>query len=113
MNSGNAATPGFRTLGKAALLFAAYFLGAYLAIVLSRNIGSVAAIWPATAMAVGVLLMAEPREWPIYLLAAGGANFAAAIAADVPALVAIGFTALNLMEILLAAGLLHRLRGSV
>ncbi len=111
MNFSHAASPRVRTLGKAALLFAVFFASAYFAITLSRNIASVAAIWPATAMAVGVLLMARSREWPVYLLAAGAANFAASVAADVPPVISLGFTALNLMEILLAAGLLRRLRA--
>ena len=112
MNFGNAAAPWVRTLGKAALLFAAYFLSACFAITLSRNIGSVAAIWPASAVALGVLLLSPARDWPAYLLAAGAANLAAGIATDVPPAISIGFTALNLMEILLAAGLLRRLRAT-
>ncbi|HZF32290.1 MAG TPA: PAS-domain containing protein [Candidatus Angelobacter sp.] len=111
MDFDNAATPWVRTLGKAALLFAAYFLSACFAITLSRNIGSVAAIWPATAVALGVLLLSPARDWPAYLLAAGAANLAAGIATGVPPAISIGFTAFNLMEILLAAGLLRRLRA--
>jgi signal transduction histidine kinase len=111
MYLGNAATPWVRTLGKAALLFIAYFLSACLAITLSRNIGSVAVIWPATAVAVGVLLISPARGWPAYLAAAGAANLAAGIATAVPAGLSIGFTTLNVMEILLAAGLLRRLRA--
>jgi len=111
MYLGNAATPWVRTLGKAALLFIAYFLSACLAITLSRNIGSVAVIWPATAVAVGVLLISPARGWPAYLAAAGAANLAAGIAPAVPAGLSIGFTTLNVMEILLAAGLLRRLRA--
>src|SRR5882724_1456173 len=74
MDFDNAATPWVRTLGKAALLFIAYFLSACFAITLSRNIGSVAAIWPATAVALGVLLLSPARDWPAYLLAAGAAD---------------------------------------
>ena len=111
MNFDNVATPWARTLGKAALLFAAYFLSACLAITLSRNIGSVAVIWPATAIAVGVLLMSPARDWPAYLAASGAANLAAGIATAVPTGLSIGFTTLNVMEILLAAGLLRRLRA--
>jgi integral membrane sensor domain MASE1 len=112
MNFGNAAAPWVRTLGKAALLFAAYFLSACFAILLSRNIGSVAAIWPASAVALGALLLSPGRDWPAYLLAAGAANLAAGIATDVPLVMSIGFTALNIMEILLAASLLRRLRAT-
>src|SRR6185312_792765 len=105
MNFGNAASPWVRTLGKAALLFAAYFLSACFAILVSRNIGSVAVIWPASAVALGALLLSPARDWPAYLLAAG-------IATDVPPVMSIGFTALNIMEILLAASLLRRLRAT-
>ena len=112
MNFGNAASPWVRTLGKAALLFAAYFLSACFAILVSRNIGSVAVIWPASAVALGALLLSPARDWPAYLLAAGTANLAAGIATDVPPVMSIGFTALNIMEILLAASLLRRLRAT-
>jgi signal transduction histidine kinase len=112
MNFGNAAAPWVRTLGKAALLFTAYFLSAHFAITLSRNMGSVPAIWPASAVALGVLLLSPAREWPAYLLAAGAANLAAGAVADLPPAMSFGFAVLNLMEILLAAGLLRRLRVS-
>jgi integral membrane sensor domain MASE1 len=111
MNFGNAAAPWVRTLGKAALLFAAYFLSAYFAITLSRNIGSVAVIWPATAIGVGVLLLSPGRDWLACLAAAGAANLAAGVVTGVPMPLSTGFTALNVMEILLAAGLLRRLRA--
>ncbi len=110
MNFGNAATPRVRTLGKAAVLFAAYFLSAHFAITLGRSMGGVPAIWPATAVALGVLLLSPPREWPAYLLAAGAANFTAGAVANLPPAMSVCFTALNLIEVLLAAGLLRRLR---
>jgi integral membrane sensor domain MASE1 len=110
MNFGNAAAPWVRTLGKAALLFAAYFLSAYGAITLSRSMGSVVVIWPASALALGALLRSPARDWPAYLLAAGGANLAAGTVAALNPAITAGFTVLNLAEILLAAGLLLRLR---
>ena len=110
MNFGNAAAPWVRTLGKAALLFATYFLSAYCAITLSRNMGGVVLIWPASALALGVLLRSPRCDWSAYLLAAVGANLAAGAVAGLRPAIMSGFALLNLVEILLAAALLHRLR---
>jgi signal transduction histidine kinase len=113
MNFGNAATPWVRTLGKAAVLFTAYFLGAYCAITLSRDMGRVVMIWPASALALGVLLRSPPRDWPAYLMAAVAANLTAGAVAHLNPAITAGFALLNLVEILLAAGLLHHLRTQV
>src|SRR5262249_20072982 len=51
------------------------------------------------------------RDWPACLAAAGAANLAAGAATGVPMALSIGFTTLNVTEILLATGLLRRLRG--
>ena len=110
MNSDNAAAPWVHTLGKAALLLIGYFLSAYCAITLSRNLGSVSVIWPASALALGALLLSPRRDWPVYLLAAGGANLMAGVVTHLNPVIMTSFTLLNLAEILLAAGLLHRLR---
>jgi signal transduction histidine kinase/integral membrane sensor domain MASE1 len=110
MHFDNAAPPWVRTLGKAALLFAAYLLSAYCAITVSRPMGSVVLIWPASALALGVLLRSPPREWPAYLLAAGSANLMAGAILQLNPVISAGFTLFNLLEILFAASLLHRLR---
>src|SRR4030095_6104026 len=109
----NAATPWVRTLGKAAVLFTAYFLGAYCAITLSRDMGRVVMIWPASALALGVLLRSPPRDWPAYLMAAVAANLPPGAVAHLNPAITAGFALLNLVEILLAAGLLHHLRTQV
>ena len=110
MHSNKAAPPWVRTLSKVALLFAAYLLSAYCAITVSRPMGSVVLIWPASALALGVLLRSPPREWAAYLLAAGGANLMAGAVLHLNPMISAGFTLFNVIEILLAAGLLHRLR---
>jgi signal transduction histidine kinase len=110
MHFDNAAPPWVRTLGKAALLFAVYFLSAHFGITAVRAIGNVPAIWPASAVVLGALLLSPTREWPAYLLAAAAANFSAAAVSHLSPLIALGFTALNVIEVLFAAGLLRRLR---
>jgi len=107
------ATPGSatRTAGKAALLFVLYLLSMYATIALSRHIDSFAVVWPATAIAVAFLLLAPPREWPAYVLAAGIANVVAIMLAGRGLPAAAEFAACNLLEMLLAATALHRLRA--
>jgi signal transduction histidine kinase len=86
----------------------AHALAAVLSLELSRQPGSVAAIWYANALAVAALAHRGPREWP-WLLAAVALGNAAANAAwgDQP-LVALSFVPPNLFEIALAAALLRR-----
>jgi signal transduction histidine kinase len=86
----------------------AHALAAVLSLELSRQPGSVAAIWYANALAVAALAHRGPRDWP-WLLAAVALGNAAANAAwgDQP-LVALSFVPPNLLEIALAAALLRR-----
>ena len=86
----------------------AHALAAVLSLELSRQPGSVAAIWYANALAVAALAHRGPRDWP-WLLAAVALGNAAANAAwgDQP-LVALSFVPPNLIEIALAAALLRR-----
>ncbi|MFM7507781.1 MAG: ATP-binding protein [Rubrivivax sp.] len=86
----------------------AHALAAVLSLELSRQPGSVAAIWYANALVVAALAHRGPRDWP-WLLAAVALGNAAANAAwgDQP-LVALSFVPPNLLEIALAASLLRR-----
>jgi len=99
-----------RTAGKAALLFVLFLLSVCVTVLLSRQTASFSVVWPATAIALGFLLLAPPREWPIYALAAGAGNYAAVVLAGHDALTALVLSACNLLEVLAAAAVLHRLR---
>jgi signal transduction histidine kinase/integral membrane sensor domain MASE1 len=69
-------------------------------------------VWPASGVALAVLLMVRAREWPVYALAAGVGHFAAVLLYGSAPTVALGFVASRLLEILLVAASLRRLQRS-
>lgn len=85
------------------------FILSWAAVTLTRSSGSVAAIWPSTAILLAVLLRSSPARWPAYLFAgyiAGcGANF---VYGD-NLLLATGLPLGNVVETVVAAVLLRRL----
>ena len=95
--------------GREALTLALlYALAAGGSIVLARAPGSVASIWFANAVAMGFLLAAAPRRWPLLLLAAAAANLAVNGALGDDWSVAIAFVPANVIEIALGAALMRR-----
>ena len=86
----------------------AYALAAVLSLELSRQPGSVAAIWYANALAVAVLAHRPLRDWPALLLSVSLANAAANATWGDNLAVALSFTPANLLEIGLAAAVLRR-----
>lgn len=65
--------------------------------------------WPPAGVLLVLLVLIEPREWPILLLAAGAANVSSDLIHDRALLVALGFAAANCSEAVLGAYLLRRL----
>lgn len=85
-----------------------YALLAGLSVALARQPGSVANVWYANALVVGVLAHRAPRLWPPALAAVALANLGVNMAWGDPLPVAAAFVPPNLVEILLAVALLRR-----
>jgi signal transduction histidine kinase len=87
-------------LGAAALYFATARLGLELAVV-ARH---VSIIWPATGVALALLMLRGRRLWPAILLG----SFAAYVLNDTPVLASVGIAVGNTLEALIGATLLYR-----
>src|ERR1700730_12310179 len=85
-------------LGAAAVYFATARLGLELAVVAQQ----VSIIWPATGLALAILVLRGRRLWPAILLGA----FAANVLNDTPLLTSAGIAIGNAIEALLGATLL-------
>jgi signal transduction histidine kinase len=87
-------------LGAAAVYFATARLGLDLAVVAKQ----VSVIWPATGLALALLVLRGRRLWPAIFLGAFAANYLS----DTPALASAGIAAGNALEALIGATLLHK-----
>src|SRR5438105_12500700 len=87
-------------LGAAALYFATARLGLDLAQVAKQ----VSIIWPATGLALALLVLRGRRMWPAILIGAFAANYLS----DAPVLTSAGIAAGNALEALIGATLLQR-----
>ena len=85
---------------RAAGVALVYLAGALAAIELTREAGNVAAIWPANAVLLAVLLRSDIRNWPIYTFGCAAANLAANMLYGDTLLVAAGFALVHMIEIL-------------
>lgn len=109
----SSATPGERRLVLPWFALAygvCYLLCAALGYALSLHPGHFATFWPASGLAVGVLLCQPTRHWRYYLAAQIVANLVMdlLVLERTPA-AGIGFTTANLLEALVGASLLRRL----
>ena len=84
------------------------FAVSWTAVSLTRTTGSVAAIWPSTALLLGVLLRSKMARWPAYLLAGYVAGCGANLIYGDNLAIAAGLPLGNLVEALAAALLLRR-----
>jgi signal transduction histidine kinase len=85
-----------------------YALAAGLSVAISRQSGSVATVWFANALVVGLLMHREPRTWAPRLAVVGLANLAVNMAWGDSLVSALAFLPGNLLEMALGAGLLRR-----
>ena len=91
------------------LLFAAvYVLAAKAGLAVASLPGNVAAVWPPSGLAVGVLLVLGARWWPGVLLGAVLVNAGTGLPWSVVATMAVGNTAEAVVGSLLVLGLLRR-----
>jgi signal transduction histidine kinase len=92
-----------RFLGKAALLFGAYFVTARLGLLLDAVGGFATLVWPPTGIALAALFLFGDALWPAVALGA----FAVNMAAGAPFAVACGIATGNTLEALAGANLLR------
>ncbi len=97
-----------RTAGAALLVFAAYYVGAKFGLVLKFGAVTPSVLWPPNAILTAVLLLAPPRRWSIYLLAALPAHVAVEIQAHWPTPLVLTLFLTNCSEALVAATLVRR-----
>src|SRR5579864_7190876 len=92
----------FEVLAAAIVYFATARLGLELAVVARQ----VSIIWPATGLALALLMLRGQRLWPAILLGAFAANYTS----DTPVLTSAGIAAGNALEALIGATLLQRVQ---
>ena len=95
----------------AILIGLAVFVAGALAVGLSRMSGDVAAVWFGNAIALAAMLVRPRRDWWLLAVATALGGLAANLLAGDGPLPSLGFAACNLGEVVVAAGLLHRLHA--
>ena len=100
-----------RIAGTALAVAAGYYIGANLGLILRLPPATPSVMWPPNAILTATLLLAPPRRWPIYLLAALPAHLAAELGLGLgwPILLVLALFATNCSEALIAAVILRRL----
>lgn len=97
-----------RRVGIFLLAFVLYFIAALYCIYISRQPGSVAAIWYANAIMVMFLQVFAYRDWYIFLILAALGNICANLVFHDPIGMSLAFIPSNLLEIALSAYCLRR-----
>jgi signal transduction histidine kinase/integral membrane sensor domain MASE1 len=95
----------------AVVVAVAYYLGSRVGFLLTVGAISPSVLWPPNAILTAALLLAPPRHWPFYLLAALPAHLAVQVGTVRPAgLVAVLFLT-NCSEAIMAAAVVRRFGG--
>lgn len=97
-----------RSIFLLAAVAVSYGITARLSLLLMMEPQHVASIWPPAGIALGALLVSQPRRWPLVVAGVAIAVTAANLASDVPRGSALAFAAANTLEPLLAATMLRR-----
>ena len=92
-----------RVAGAALLVCAGYYLGSRLGLVFRFEPGTPSVVWPPNAILTATLLLAPPRRWWIYLLAAFPAHLFVQLGAGFPVTLVLPLFATNCSEALIAA----------
>lgn len=90
------------------LAFGLYAMLAYAAIHLARQPGSIATLWLANGLAIGLIASASARRMPALLLAVAGGNLVANLAYGDPLAVSLAFLLPNTVEVAIGSCLLMR-----
>jgi integral membrane sensor domain MASE1 len=103
--------PSLESLWPCLAVGAAVFACAWAGVALIEEVGRVAALWPANALVLAILLRASRVRWTRFLLAGFAGNVLGDLAAGDTIVVALGLSACNAIETLLAAWIAERLAG--
>jgi signal transduction histidine kinase/integral membrane sensor domain MASE1 len=103
MSASRARGPAFQIAGAALTVCLAYYVGANLGFILRFPPATPSIMWPPNAILTATLLLAPPRRWWIYLLAALPAHLAAELGAGWPAPLVLALFLTNCSEALIAA----------
>ena len=102
-------SPSVRSVAATALLVAAaYYVGAKAGLLFRFPPATTSVIWPPNSILTAVLLIAAPRRWWIYLLAALPAHLAAQLPAGWPTPLVLGLFVTNCSEAVIAAVFVRR-----
>jgi signal transduction histidine kinase/integral membrane sensor domain MASE1 len=93
----------------ALIVAAGYLVGANLGLILRYPPTTPSVMWPPNAILTATLLLAPPRRWVIYLLAAFPAHLIAELGHDWPSALVLALYATNCSEALIAAVIVRRL----
>ena len=107
-NNLTAGSPGpfWRQVGFLVLVACAYWVAVRLGLLLVAQPEGVASIWPASGLALAVLLLNPKKQWPILLAVIFVANVVGNLSGGNSLPVSLGFALANILEALLAAGIL-------
>ncbi len=89
--------------GAALAICVGYFIGANIGFLLRLPPATPSIIWPPNSILTAALLLAAPRRWPLYLLAALPAHLVAALPVISPPSLALTLYATNCLEALIGA----------
>jgi len=86
----------------------AYYVTAMISLYLTQGVDGIATLWPASGILFAALLSTSPKRARWHVAAAAVGSFLANVGSGNPGWIAIGFTAANMAESVLAAWLLHK-----
>ena len=92
-------------------VFAGYYLGCKVGFSLTFKPHPVSVLWPPNSVLVAALLLTQPRNWWVVLLAAFPAHLAAQLQSQVPPLMILCWFISNSCEAMIGAGLMRYLVG--
>ena len=92
-------------------VFAGYYLGCKVGFSLTFKPHPVSVLWPPNSVLVAALLLTQPRNWWVVLLAALPAHLAAQLQSHVPPLMILCWFISNSCEAMIGAGLMRYLVG--
>ncbi|MBV8673845.1 MAG: MASE1 domain-containing protein, partial [Acidobacteriaceae bacterium] len=83
-------------------------LSSYCALLLNVRSGGITILWPSNGLLLGVLLLANRRHWPAYVLVAFSVDLAINLSLANPVGISVYLSGCNMVEVLVAAILLYR-----
>ena len=103
-----AGRPATHILATALIVAAGYYIGANFGFIMRLPPTTPSVMWPPNAILTATLLLAPPRRWPLYLLAAFPAHLAAELGIGLPPAFVLAVFVTNCSEALIGAAIVHR-----